>query len=110
MAEVVAAVKSPADSRDAPVVIVHGGGKVIAGTTPGVLDTDGATLPVLDAAAATRLVNSGAATAGMIAKLRACEQALTGGVDEVVIVDGRNAASLVDAATGAAPPAATRLI
>ena len=83
---------------------------VIAGTTPGVLGPDGATLPVLDAATATRLVDSGTATAGMIAKLRACEQALAGGVDEVVIVDGRSAASLRDAATGAAPPSATRLM
>ena len=33
----------------------------------------------------------------MIAKLRACEHALAGGVDDVVIVDGRDAAALVAA-------------
>ena len=49
---------------------------VIAGTTPGVLDADGATLPVLGADAVGRLVGDGTATAGMIAKLRACEHAL----------------------------------
>ena len=30
----------------------------------------------------------------MIAKLRACEDALAGGVDDVVIVDGRDGAAL----------------
>jgi len=83
---------------------------VIAGTTPGVLGDNGTTLPVLDAAASAQLVNSGTATAGMIAKLRACEHALAGGVDEVVIVDGRSTAALVSAATGAAPASATRLM
>jgi acetylglutamate kinase len=83
---------------------------VIAGTTPGVLGEDGATLPVLEAAAAAELVNGGTATAGMIAKLRACEHALAGGVDDVVIVDGRNAAALVSAADGAAPASATRVM
>jgi acetylglutamate kinase len=83
---------------------------VIAGTTPGVLDGRGATLPVLEASAVADLVNGGTATAGMIAKLRACEHALAGGVDEVVIVDGRKAADLVNAANGAASAAATRLM
>src|SRR5262249_2676012 len=46
---------------------------VIAGTTPGVLGDNGATLPILESAAAERLVSAGTATAGMIAKLRACE-------------------------------------
>jgi len=41
--------------------------------------------------------------------LRACEHALTGGVDEVVIVDGRNAAALVGASESAAPEMATRI-
>jgi acetylglutamate kinase len=81
---------------------------VIAGTTPGVLGTDGATLPVLDAAAVEALVTSGTATAGMIAKLRACEHALANGVDEVVIVDGRGQA--LASAAGDAPQSATRLV
>jgi acetylglutamate kinase len=83
---------------------------VIAGTTPGVLDAGGATLPVLGADAVRRLVHDGTATAGMIAKLRACEQALAGGVDDVVIVDGRNRQALEGAATIEAPAAATRLV
>ena len=83
---------------------------VIAGTTPGVLDERGATLPALEAAAVEQLVGGGTATAGMIAKLRACEHALTGGVDDVVIVDGRNAAALVGASESAAPQMATRMV
>ena len=82
---------------------------VIAGTTPGVLDATGTTLPVLDAEAVTRLVGDGTATAGMIAKLRACEHALAGGVDDVVIVDGRDRTALEGAATRGAPASATRL-
>jgi len=83
---------------------------VVAGTTPGVLDERGATLPVLEAAAVADLVSGGTATAGMIAKLRACEHALAGGVDDVVIVDGRNAEALVSAAESDAPSAATRMV
>src|SRR5881396_3590595 len=60
---------------------------VIAGSTAGVLDGDGKTVGLLDPAAISTLVNGGTATAGMIAKLRACEGALSGGVDDVVIVD-----------------------
>ena len=67
---------------------------VIAGTTPGVLDAGGATMPMLDADAVARLVDDGTATAGMIAKLRACEHALASGVDDVVIVDGRDRTAL----------------
>ena len=83
---------------------------VIAGTTPGVLDAAGATLPLLDADAVTRLVGDGTATAGMIAKLRACGHALAGGVDDVVIVDGRDRKALEGAATNGAPEVATRLV
>jgi acetylglutamate kinase len=87
---------------------------VIAGTTPGVLDADGTTMPMLGADAVARLVNDGTATAGMIAKLRACEHALANGVDDVVIVDGRDQRALFvagsGAATNAAPDAATRLV
>ena len=49
---------------------------VIAGSTAGVLDEHGATMPLLDPASIARLVAAGTATAGMIAKLRACEHAL----------------------------------
>jgi len=83
---------------------------VIAGSTPGVLDDSGRTIPLLDPAAIGQLVSSGTATAGMIAKLRACEQALAGGVDDVVIVDGGDLEALRAAASGAVPGAATRVV
>jgi len=83
---------------------------VIAGTTPGVLGDDGATVPAIDGGAISRLVTGGTATAGMIAKLRACERALAGGVGDVVIVDGRDRSALQAAATGALPAAATRVV
>jgi acetylglutamate kinase len=83
---------------------------VIAGTTAGVLDARGATVPVLEPAAVDALVQSGTATAGMIAKLRACQHALAHGAGEVVIVDGRDRSALEQAALGGTPPSATRLV
>jgi acetylglutamate kinase len=83
---------------------------VMAGSTAGVLDDHGATVSLLDPAAIARLVSGGTATAGMIAKLRACEHALACGVDDVVIVDGRDREALRAAASGAVPAAATRIV
>lgn len=83
---------------------------VIAGTTPGVLDASGSTVPQVDPAGIAALIGSGTATAGMVAKLRACDEALSSGVGDVLIVDGRDAAAVVAAATDAAPPKATRLV
>jgi acetylglutamate kinase len=83
---------------------------VVAGTTPGVLDENGTTLALLGADTVGRLVGDGTATAGMIAKLRACEHALAQGVDDVVIVDGRVRAALEGAASSGAPERATRLV
>jgi len=40
------------------------------------------------------MVRSGAASAGMIAKLAACKAALEGGAGEVFVADGRDAAGL----------------
>jgi acetylglutamate kinase len=82
---------------------------VIAGSTAGVLDDSGATIDTLDPARIAALVAGGTATAGMIAKLRACEQALAAGVEDVVIVDGRDGEALVQAATGGMPRQATRI-
>ena len=82
---------------------------VIAGSTPGVLDERGATVALLDPASIARLVAAGTANAGMIAKLRACEHALRNGVDDVVIVDGRDRDALRAAASGAVPASATRV-
>lgn len=83
---------------------------VIAGTTAGVLDGVGATIAELDPPAVERLIADRTATAGMIAKLRACGQALAHGVRDVVIVDGRDGDALEQAALAAAPAKATRLV
>jgi acetylglutamate kinase len=86
---------------------------VIAGSTAGVLDEAGKTVTLLDPASIAKLVSRGTATAGMLAKLRACEDALAGGVDDVVIVDGRDREALYSTsatATGAVPATATRIV
>jgi acetylglutamate kinase len=83
---------------------------VIAGTTPGVRGDDGATVRVIEAADIKRLVAGGTATAGMIAKLRACERALANGVDDVLIVDGQDPSSIEAAAAGSVPSLSTRLM
>lgn len=83
---------------------------VVAGTTAGVLDDAGKTVGTLEPSAVERFITSGMATAGMIAKLRACEHALSHGVNDVVIVDGRDGAALEAAALDAAPASATRLV
>jgi acetylglutamate kinase len=83
---------------------------VIAGTTRGVLDQNGATLPVLDQSAVDGLIHDRTATAGMIAKLRACAHALAHGVNDVVIVDGRDGAALEAAALADTVANTTRLI
>jgi acetylglutamate kinase len=80
---------------------------VIAGATAGVLDESGATVARLDRAGAARLVASGVASAGMIAKLRAAAAAIDGGVEEVLMVDGREPetlAALLYAPTGGRTP------
>src|SRR5262249_8930130 len=83
---------------------------VIAGATPGVLADDGATMPTLESAAIADFVERGTATAGMIAKLRACEHAVTSGVEDVVIVDGRDGAALAGAIEGIVPASATQVV
>lgn len=71
---------------------------IIAGTTPGVLDHAGATLPALTVAGMAALIDEGTATAGMVAKLRACRDALEDGVPSVRLVDGRGFGANVDPA------------
>jgi acetylglutamate kinase len=83
---------------------------VIAGTTPGVLGKDRATIPELDPPAIAQLMAEGTATAGMIAKLQACQQAFVHGVEDVVMVDGRDGLLLEEAAKGNATVRATRLV
>jgi acetylglutamate kinase len=62
---------------------------VIAGGTAGVLDGAGATIGHLSMREAARMIKSGAANKGMVAKLEACRAALRGGVGDVVIANGR---------------------
>jgi acetylglutamate kinase len=71
---------------------------IIAGGTPGVLDKDGRTIPLLDLEGIDALIGDGTASAGMVAKLRACRAALDAGVREVAIVHGRDPKGLFDAA------------
>jgi acetylglutamate kinase len=79
-----------ADTFAAHLAAALGAGRlIVAGTTPGVLDEGGATIPELTDTEVTRLTASGAAHSGMLAKLGACRRALTGGVREVSIVAGR---------------------
>ena len=62
---------------------------VVAGTTPGVLDGGGATIPELTGTDVEQLTASGTAHSGMVAKLTACRQAVMRGVANVSIVAGR---------------------
>ena len=84
---------------------------VIAGATPGVLDERGQTIASLDAAAAEALIGSGVASAGMIAKLTACRDAINGGVEEVLMVEGKQGAVLARALEGSRTDVpATRMV
>jgi acetylglutamate kinase len=82
---------------------------IIAGTTPGVLGTDGTTVTVVQSSNIPCLTTNGTVTAGMIAKLHACEDALEHGVEDVIIVDGRDPVALMRAAGDAVPAGATRV-
>ena len=62
---------------------------IIAGSTAGVLDASGHTIPVVDDDGLITLIRERHASAGMVAKLLACRAAHAGGVADVVIVDGR---------------------
>ena len=83
---------------------------VIAGATPGVLDETGNTIARLDTRGIQRVIAGGTATAGMVAKLRACDDALRAGVRDVVIVDGRDRRALEEAAGPDPGRAATVLV
>jgi acetylglutamate kinase len=82
---------------------------VIAGTTPGVVDDAAGTIGRLDAAGIDRLIHGRTATAGMVAKLRACADALAAGVGDAVILDGRDGAGLARA-LDPVPPNATQIV
>ncbi len=74
----------------------------------GVRDGDGATLSVLTATCAQRLIESGAATGGMQAKLNSACAALAGGVREVIVAPG--AAEGIIQRLLAGLPAGTRIV
>ncbi|HYB94467.1 MAG TPA: acetylglutamate kinase [Vicinamibacterales bacterium] len=83
---------------------------VIAGTTPGVLDKKNQTIARLDKDRIEKLVKSGTANAGMVAKLAACQTALKGGAKSVAVVDGRSPARLVKALNGDKTSATTKVV
>ncbi len=83
---------------------------VIAGATAGVLDKKNETIKSLDKERIEKLVKSGTANAGMVAKLAACQAALKGGAKNVAIVDGRSPARIVKALNGQKTSATTRVI
>lgn len=67
---------------------------IIAGATAGVLERDGSTIADMTFRDVDDLVASGGATAGMVAKLAACRQAIEIGAREVFVADGRDVAGL----------------
>jgi len=83
---------------------------VIAGATAGVLDKRNETIARLDRARIEKLVKSGTANAGMVAKLAACQAALKGGAKNVLIIDGRSPGRIVKALTGQKTSATTRIV
>src|SRR5277367_3534953 len=56
---------------------------------PGVLDTDKNLIPELSAAGARRLIADGTISGGMIPKVETCLDAVSGGTEAAVILDGR---------------------
>jgi len=83
---------------------------VVAGGTAGVLDADGRTIERLTSGAAARLIRSGTASRGMVAKLEACRTALRRGVRDVVIANGREVPLDMAAAAPAPPPGCTQVV
>jgi acetylglutamate kinase len=80
-----------ADTLASALAIGCGAGRlIIAGATAGVFDKAGATIDTLDVDGIDQMIADGTASAGMIAKLRACREALTGGVNSIAIVNGRD--------------------
>jgi acetylglutamate kinase len=82
-----------ADVMAAHVAAAAGAARLlIAGGTAGVLDAGGRVIEALDGETLEAMLADGSASAGMIAKLRACRAACDAGVADVRIVDGRDPA------------------
>lgn len=71
---------------------------IVAGTTAGVLNEAGETIPAMTPADVDSMTSAGSAHSGMVAKLAACRHAAQRGVPDVSIVTGRG---IVDFATAA---------
>jgi acetylglutamate kinase len=83
---------------------------IVLGGTAGVLDADGRTIARLDTRAAARLVASGTANKGMVAKLDASRAAVRKGVGDVVIASGRAIAFETLAARGGSLAGCTQVV
>jgi acetylglutamate kinase len=70
---------------------------IIAGGTAGVLDANRQTIEALTLEQVDAMIAKGEAHSGMVAKLRACREAIGAGVSEVAIVEGRGAIDLNNA-------------
>ena len=82
---------------------------VIAGATAGVLDKRGQTIQRLNKTHIAKLVTSGTANAGMVAKLTACQAALAG-ASSVVIIDGRDVRRVAKAVALVKTTATSRVV
>ncbi len=88
-----------ADTMAAAIAVACGARRlIVAGGTAGVLDGAGRTIAALDVNGIDALIGDGTASAGMVAKLRACRDAVAAGVSEVAIVHGRDPRGFTDAA------------
>jgi len=88
-----------ADTLASRVAVACGAAElIIGGATAGVLDEGGGTIAELDLAGVDALIATGTASAGMVAKLVACREAVRGGVGVVSIVDGRASERLLERA------------
>jgi acetylglutamate kinase len=56
---------------------------------PGVLDKEGTLIPKLNLEQAAELIENGTISGGMIPKIQTCIDAIKGGVEAVVVLDGR---------------------
>src|SRR5262249_59007309 len=77
---------------------------------PGVLDARKQLIMELSAAEARRLIAEGTISGGMIPKVETCLEAVDGGVEAAVIVDGRGADAILLEffSPGAGPPVPRR--
>jgi len=73
----------------------------------GVLDADGKRIPQLDREGMQKLISTGVAKGGMLAKLRAAQEALEAGIPQVVIAPGKEPDVIARALAG--EPLGTRL-